>query len=268
MNATSILAPRDGELIQHGPAPHLSYSRVNRYLTCPEQYRLYYLEGLRPKIPPASLLFGQNVHQALAQYFQSRTDPVAFFEQAWGEARQMELRYSHRETWENLAERGKLLIEKFLIEAVPRLGSIAASEKAFELAVTELDLPFVGVIDLVAEFDGKRTVVDFKTASSAYEDHEVELSDQLTAYQLADPEAEQLALCVLVKTKEPRIEWHLSRRSGEQLMEFLRKVGLIGRDIASGRFYKRPGKHCAWCDFLPVCLGDQARTRETLIRIT
>jgi len=31
-------------------APNLSYSRINRYLTCPEQYRLYYLEKLRPKV--------------------------------------------------------------------------------------------------------------------------------------------------------------------------------------------------------------------------
>ena len=35
------------------PAPHLSHSRINRYLTCPEQYRLYYVEKLRPKPKPA-----------------------------------------------------------------------------------------------------------------------------------------------------------------------------------------------------------------------
>ena len=27
--------------------PHLSHSRINRYLLCPEQYRLYYVEKLR-----------------------------------------------------------------------------------------------------------------------------------------------------------------------------------------------------------------------------
>ena len=44
-------------------APHLSYSRINKYLNCPEQYRLYYIENLRPRFAPANLVFGQIVHQ-------------------------------------------------------------------------------------------------------------------------------------------------------------------------------------------------------------
>ena len=69
-----------------------------------------------------------------------------------------------------------------------------------------MDLPFVGILDLVADPEGKRTVVDFKTAAAAYQEHEVVLSDQLTAYQLAGPDADQASLCVLVKTKEPKVE--------------------------------------------------------------
>ncbi len=79
--------------------------------------------------------------------------------------------------------------------------------------MTALDAPFIGTIDLVAEVKDRPTVVDFKTAGSDYEDHEAALSDQLTAYALAAPEARQVALCVLVKTKEPRIEWHFAKRS-------------------------------------------------------
>ncbi len=56
-------------------------------------------------------------------------------------------------------------------------------------------MPFVGFIDLIGELDGKRTVVDFKTSASSYEEHEALLSDQLTAYQLAEPEVEQVARC-------------------------------------------------------------------------
>src|SRR5437773_11346279 len=110
-------------------------------------------------------------------------------------------------------------------------------------------------------------VLDFKTAASAYQEHEAILSDQLTAYQLAEPEAEQTALCVLVKTKEPKIEWHVAARSGEDLAEFLAKAEYIGQEIAAGRFYKRSGKWCGYCEFLPVCMRDEARVRETLVRI-
>src|SRR6266516_2931987 len=94
------------------------------------------------------------------------------------------------------------------------------------------------------------------------------LSDQLTAYQLAEPDAEQTALCVFVKTKEPKIEWHVAARSGDDLAEFLAKADIVGHDIADGRFYKRPGKWCSWCDYLPVCVKDEKRAKETLVKIT
>ncbi|HCR55637.1 TPA: hypothetical protein DIV49_01570, partial [Candidatus Saccharibacteria bacterium] len=223
-------------------------------LTCPEQYRLYYVENLRPKVPAASLRFGQCVHLALAAHFQEGENAVTFFESAWAEIKDFELRYSYRESWQSLNDKGKILLEKFLSEELPKLGSIVASEKAFELSISNLEVPFVGVIDLIADLDGKRTVVDFKTSGSAYDEFEVELSDQLTSYQLAEPDVQQCALCVLVKTKEPRIEWHLSSRTGEQMHEFLAKAEIVGQDIASGRFYKRPGKHCAWCDYQNLCL--------------
>ena len=78
---------------------------------------------------------------------------------------------------------------------------------------------------------------------------------------------EQTALCVLVKTKEAKIEWHLAARSGDDLTEFLVKVDLVAHEIAVGHFYKRPGKWCSWCDYLPVCAKDKKRTEETLVQI-
>ncbi len=36
-------------------------------------------------------------------------------------------------------------------------------------------------MDLIARIGGRKTIVDFKAPSTGYEDHEVALSDQLTA---------------------------------------------------------------------------------------
>ena len=52
------------------------------------------------------------------------------------------------------------------------------------------------------------------------------------------------------------------------MAEYLAKVRLVSGDIAAGKCYKGPGKHCGHCDFLPVCLGDQKKAKETLVRIT
>jgi CRISPR/Cas system-associated exonuclease Cas4 (RecB family) len=266
MTATFLIKDRE-ELLDQGATPHLSYSRINRYLTCPEQYRLYYLENLRPRIESAGLLFGALIHVSLAELFRSGVDPVETFRREWQNLQDVELRYNKRESWEDLKEKGEKLLQKFVQEEAPKIQEVFGIEKKFELAISSLDLPFVGIVDLVASLKGHKTIVDFKTATSDYEDHEVALSDQLTAYWLAEPEASEVALCVLVKTKEPKIEWHFAGRNSDHIAEYLKKVRLIAEDIQAGKFYKRPGKHCAYCDFLPVCLGDRKEAQETLVKI-
>lgn len=249
-------------------APHLSHSRMNRYLLCPEQYRLYYVENLRPRHPAAAMVFGQVVHEALAALLQRRDDAVRVFLDAWNGAKEAELAYSQRDSWGSLRDTGEKLLAKFQDEELSRIERIHAVEESFRLDVTSLDVSVVGIIDLIADIEGRCTVVDFKTSGTSYAEHEAQMSDQLTAYQLAEPSAEQAALCVLVKTKSPRIEWQATRRSGAQFTEFLAKLAHVGRAIGAGRYYKRPGMWCKWCDYLPVCLGDAESIGESLVQIS
>ncbi|HZT70498.1 MAG TPA: PD-(D/E)XK nuclease family protein [Terriglobia bacterium] len=95
-------------------APNPSYSRINRYLTCPEQYRLYYIERLRPKVESAGLVFGARMHLALADLFRSWADPVETFQKDWESLKEVELRSGKRESWENFREKGAKLLEQFL----------------------------------------------------------------------------------------------------------------------------------------------------------
>jgi putative RecB family exonuclease len=247
--------------------PHLSYSRINRYLHCPEQYRLYYIEKLRPRFPSAAMVFGQVMHAALALFFLDGGRPGPFFDAAWDEVRQIDLTYNQKESWEKLKTIGPGLLQKFQQDFMKRISRVAGVEKPFEIRITSLNMAMVGAIDLIAAVDGKNTVLDFKTSGSSYEKHEVALSDQLTAYQLAEPGAEQTGLCVLVKTKDPKVEWHLSSRNGNQITEFLDKAEYVAREITANRFYKRSGMWCSWCDYLPVCVMDKQKTKETLVRI-
>lgn len=258
-NGASDLTPK---------APYLSHSRINKYLLCPEQYRLHYVENLRPKITDASLVFGQMVHQALESLFRSGEDPVIRFGLLWKQFEGETLGYKERESWASLSATGTALLGKFVREALPRFGTIRAVEQSFALTITTLDSPLIGIIDLVADLDGTPSVIDFKTAAAAYPKHEVVLSDQLTAYQLAEPAARQSALCVLVKTKEPRIEWHIGSRGTAEMTDYLHKARHIAGQIASGHFYRRPGRWCGYCDFLPVCTGDQRGVETTLVQVS
>lgn len=247
--------------------PALSHSRIQKYLTCPEQYRLYYLERLRPKMESANLVFGALLHLAIAELLRSEADPIPVFRREWDALREVALRYSGRDTWESLGNKGENLLRKFLLEEVQKLGRILGIEQRFEFLASSLRQPFIGFIDLITEIEGARAIIDLKTSSTSYDEYEVALSDQLTAYWMADPDVQQVGLCVLVKTKEPRIEWHWAERNAEHVEDYLRKVGIVAQAITNGVFYRRPGKHCGYCDFLPICLGDRKAVEETLIQI-
>jgi CRISPR/Cas system-associated exonuclease Cas4 (RecB family) len=262
----ALIKDRDEALAPQ--AQHFSHSRVSRYLLCPEQYRLYYLEKLRPVAPSASLVFGQLIHQSLAHLFGKTGDPVKHFMDTWTALKDMRLQYAYRESWEKLQSSGESLLNKFVAHELQRIANVRCVERPFELRVTGLDVPFVGIIDLAADVEGKPTVVDFKTSGSAYDEHEAALADQLTAYNLAEPTVAQLALCVLVKTKEPKIEWHMTSRTGTDLSEYLAKLGFVAREITVGRFFRRPGMWCAWCDYLSICLGDHQKAKETLVVVS
>jgi hypothetical protein len=144
---------------------------------------------------------------------------------------------------------------------------VVAIERQFELGLSGLSHPFIGIIDLVAELEGKRTLVEFKTAASDFEEYEISLSDQVTAYQLAAPEIEQIAVCVFLKIRRPRIVWHMTRRQPERVMEYLEKAEAVAGQIEQQIFYKRAGKWCRQCDYLPVCVGDQKTAANSLVKI-
>src|SRR2546425_9034206 len=141
------------------PAPHLSHSRINRYLTCPEQYRLYYVEKLRPRIESVSLVFGVVIHAAIADLFRTGEDPVEHFVRDWQNLKDVELRYKKRESWEDFNTKGEKLLKKFLTEEASKIRQARGIERKFEVRVTALGAPFVGIIHLVGRVDHRLTVI-------------------------------------------------------------------------------------------------------------
>jgi PD-(D/E)XK nuclease superfamily len=221
--------------------PHLSHSRLQKYITCPEQYRLYYLERLRPKQEAAARVFGAVMHLALAEYFRTERDPLATFGQEWGACQKFELRYSQRESWQKLNQIGEALLQKFLAEEARKFEEVFAVEAKFHIGASNVAAPLVGTLDLVAVVQGKKTLVEFKTGVNEWGEHDVLLSDQLTVYRLAEPEVEQTAICVFVKKRTNEIVWHFTERTPEQQVEYLEKLSIVSRQITDRLFYKRVG---------------------------
>ena len=249
----------------HGlPLPYLSFSQLDRYLSCGESYRLHYIERLRPRVESAALAFGSALHEALAGLFRAGDDPVDHFIASWQARTEVGLRYSSRDSAESLQAKGERLLALFLKTEVDRFTNVRSVEERFSITVPSLPVPLTGAIDLDADLDGIPSITDWKTSSSSWGVHEAPLSDQLTTYSIIRPTIAQQVFAVFVKTKEPKIEWHATTRTAADTTAFLAKAADAALDIADGKFHRRPGDYCSYCDFLPVCLGDTRRVAETL----
>ncbi len=59
-----------------------------------------------------------------------------------------------------------------------------------------------------------------------------------------------------------------AQRTCNDVCAYLDKLTIATAQIEQGIFYKSPGKHCAWCDFLPLCLKDTETAERNLIKLT
>jgi len=119
------------------------------------------------------------------------TDPIA----AWKEASKLkknpykqlspeELVYFNRCCWLSLRNKGRLLLEGFKTEFLPRVEKVLATQQYAHLKDEATGDSMSGVIDMVVKLKGydKPIIFDLKTASRPYEDEDIDITEQLSIY--------------------------------------------------------------------------------------
>ncbi|AZO96176.1 PD-(D/E)XK nuclease family protein [Halocella sp. SP3-1] len=251
---------------------NLSHSKLSTYETCGMQFKYKYLDGWKPIQGNANFKFGICVHKAIEMYFIKGKDLVKTFVEEWDKYQGVDLNYSRYDNWEKLLEIGKNLMTLFKEEEAGKFLEMYAAEDVFKFKVNR-GINYYGRNDYVGEVvtpEGEviNAVVDFKTAGKKYDGTEIKLNDQLTSYYHAakkyNLKIDKVAYCVLVKTKTPKIQWFFDTRTEEEVQAYLQKAGEYYNDIMHDRFDKKFGMHCKWCDYKPLCLGDEKMIQEQL----
>lgn len=259
--------------IKGGVKPHISYSQLDMFWRCPEQYRRRYIEKeLSP--PGIALLQGTGLHRGaegnFRQKIETRSDlpkseivdmAVAAFEEAQAGG------YSLSE------EESSVGADKTLGEAkdqLVRLAEVHAQEQAPEYQPTSVEhstrIIFPNAThDLLAVTDlrdDRDRVTDFKTAARKKPENEVHSSIQLTIYAAAfqidvgRPPSE-VRLDVLTKTKNPSRQLLRSDRTRPDFQALVNRVNVTLAAINSGNFPPAsPGAWCCsprWCGFWSTC---------------
>lgn len=213
----------------------LSYSQMNTYLRCPKLWWLKYVQKNWPPVKPQPLCFGIAFHAGAEMMINTWDGGEAAledglsrfeFEYALGKDKGPDL-----ETWVPVGTTLLTNLYQFLhsIEFEPIAAEVPCRQKGFR-----------GLIDCHAYVDGKKFLIDWKTASRPWPRSRVEEDDQLTAYGWMVPgEWEGLAYCVVNKNSG-EVYWYPTKRSQERIDQFVERMNRI-RELMGGQ--KHEGKY-------------------------
>jgi len=245
---------------------HLSHTQIAMLLRCGEEYRRTYIEREPRPLAPA-VVIGQVYHRAIEFGFRARlSDGMELSaaevrqaaEDAWSMAVAGQAIAWDGEEAEPLRQKALTLAALYWEEAAPAVQPKAV-EVGFQLAVPGVDVPFVGVIDLL---DGD-ILVDHKTASQAWSQYRADSDLQAHAYLYAHARQTGQAAAgfrfdVAVKGGRMRIQQLATTRSEDQLQWYEGLLRAAWRLIRAGTFLPNPTAwNCClrYCPFWPQCVG-------------
>jgi len=238
------------------PTPlEISHTDIETYRTCPLKYKLSALWRLSaPATPPT--IFGKIMHATLADFFrlyQKRPD-VSFdelahlYDQQWHLQRE---RFFEPYQEEEYRKAGREQLAAFYQQHRDARLDVMDVEKKFRLSLD--DIEFTGRIDQVNRLGGRTVeIIEYKTGK-ARSPAEAEQSLQLSLYAAAAARALRLRPVRLVLYDLTSGQGFATTRTEEQQEKALQEVAKIAAQIRARQFTPRPGFHCAYCDFRPLC---------------
>ncbi|MGO9566594.1 MAG: RecB family exonuclease [Desulfomonilaceae bacterium] len=247
--------------------PHLSYSQINCYMTCPLKYRYNYIDKIEPPFVSSALVFGSCIHEAVGSFYQSCLEGDSLspsqvhdvYRQAWeSHSKEQTVRFFNGDAVETLTTKAKRMLEVFH-EAFDPSAQIIGIEEPFEVDLGKRMPPLVGWIDAVEMApDGTVSVIDLKTASKRYSDNTVHSNLQLTCYSLGAKVLgfngeTRFRLDVLLKTQNPELIRYQTTRNDADRERFVKLVKSVWQGIKKEVFFPKTDWQCGQCPFLDNC---------------
>jgi len=231
----------------------LSYTQIALYQSCPLQYKLQYIDGLKPK-DKWYFSFGSTLHLCAQYFFKVRVPPppsleelLQFYEGNW-----ISEGYESTEEEAKYKTYGREILSKFWEIHRADFRMPVAVERIFYIDIEGVKLR--GFFDRVDKLDsGGLSVVDYKTNQGLFTQDDLEKNLQLTLYQLAAEQTwhlpvERLTLYHL-RSNTP---CSCAARDETRLEEARHLVLGVAKNIADGKFPATENQYCP-CDFAEHC---------------
>ncbi len=267
----------------------ISFSAAQKFLLSPFSYYAHYFLRLRATEIGSALVFGSALDAGINSLLNDKKDNVTpdlqkakkVFKDVFIREDSTAIKYSKADldedllteedlnsglnkSWLSLNKKGEVLLEEYCNQILPKLEKVLLVQHEINLTNKSGDA-FTGVIDLVAQIDGKTYVIDNKSASKKYTPESANESSQLSTYFEAiksDYELDGVAYIVIPKTirkrKLPRVEIQviLGSPNEELINQTFNDYDLVLTGIKTGQFPCTPEKCCKefWgCTYQRYC---------------
>jgi hypothetical protein len=222
-----------------------SYSQLSAAYRCNQYFKLLYVDRLKPPQAKSDALhFGSSMHSAIEEYLTHGSNIIDSFHAYWSiEADKIEFGRYSRSEHENMAE---ILLTRFERKYAKKIKVHQQEVRLFG-NISE-GIRIEGTPDLLGDYEGVPSVIDFKTSASRYPKEKVFLGEQMPLYaHLAKQNGynpTQVVYIIFVKGQTP----------GIQVLTFELKSDYIDKVLANVR---------QQCENLEVIRANNSWTRNT-----
>lgn len=213
-----------------------SYSQLQAAYRCNTYYKLLYIDKMATvAAKSADLVFGSSFHFALEEFFTDKASLTDSFKVYWSnEAVKLEYGRYNQASLELTAEillprferlyAKKIQVHQQEVRLYGFLPSSTSSPSGGDLVQTRLE----GTPDLIGNYEGTPSVIDFKTSSYRYPKEKVFLNEQMYLYaHLAKQngfEALQVVYIVFIKGNTPSIQVLKREITQEEMKKVLANI--------------------------------------------
>ena len=246
-----------------------SYSQINTFNTCPQQYKIIYLNGIRKEHESIEAFIGKRVHETLEWlYTEGKKDKsyITFdslcqvYDNRWSEKwhQNIYIRDYYKKA-EDYYYIGKQCLSNYCIRYGPNFNqSVKSTEIALEFNIE--GFTFRGVIDRLDQPESRKWMIhDYKTSKHIKSKRQALNDIQLALYQIAIEQNYE-------SVDEISLTWHFLRSGNEVTIihdrEHLKKIEKkIVKNIEKiiklmddeNNFLPNENLLCDWCYYWEEC---------------
>ena len=247
--------------------PVYSHSQLSTYETCPQKYKLSYIDKIEVETEGIEAFMGSRVHEALEKLYRdlkvaklnTLEELLSFYHQSWeknwNDMIQIVRKDYSAEDYRHLGE--KCITDYYKRYSPFDLGKTLGLEEYISFPLEEeKDYWIRGYIDRVTLVDSSVLEIhDYKTSNRLPTKEDVESNRQLAFYQMGVSEKWQ-------GVQEVKLIWHYltfdteihSSRTPGQLHQLRQAtLELIHSIETDRRFLPKEGPLCDWCDYQGYC---------------